>query len=204
MSINIDDINSNILDVLKEIGNIGSGNAATALANMISKRVNMDVPQTRLLEFKDVSNLLGGEENPVVGIYFEMKGDVVGNIMFVLDLNSAKNLTEMLYSHDTDSDDLTEMDISALSEIGNIISSSYVNSLSELTGLKIKISVPSLSIDMAGAILSVPAVQFGHIGDHVLFVETKFEEGKREVIGNLFLIPEIQSFTKILNGLGVL
>ncbi|MBE6081734.1 MULTISPECIES: chemotaxis protein CheC [Tissierellales] len=204
MSINIDDINSNILDVLKEIGNIGSGNAATALANMISKRVNMDVPQTRLLEFKDVSNLLGGEENPVVGIYFEMKGDVVGNIMFVLDLNSAKNLTEMLYSHDTDSDDLTEMDISALSEIGNIISSSYVNSLSELTGLKIKISVPSLSIDMAGAILSVPAIQFGHIGDHVLFVETKFEEGKREVIGNLFLIPEIQSFTKILNGLGVL
>lgn len=204
MSINIDDINSNILDVLKEIGNIGSGNAATALANMISKRVNMDVPQTRLLEFKDVSNLLGGEENPVVGIYFEMKGDVVGNIMFILDLKSAKNLTEMLYSHDTDSDNLTEMDISALSEIGNIISSSYVNSLSELTGLKIKISVPSLSIDMAGAILSVPAIQFGHIGDHVLFVETKFEEGKREVIGDLFLIPEIQSFTKILNGLGVL
>ena len=93
MSLDIDNLNNSMIDILKELGNIGSGNAATALATMIEKRVDMKVPQVKILEFKDVSNVLGGEETPVVGIYFEMTGELVGNIMFVLNLESAKNLT---------------------------------------------------------------------------------------------------------------
>lgn len=203
MAFDVDDINDITIDVLKELGNIGSGNAATALATLISKKVDMAVPQVKILDFKDVPKILGGEEVPVVGIYFEMSGEIIGNIMFVLSLESGKNLTNILFNKKNNSMELDEMDISALSEIGNILASSYINSLSALTGLKLTISVPSLATDMAGAILSVPAIQYGYIADHVLFIETQFQEGDKKVTGNLFMIPEIDSFKKLLKSLGV-
>lgn len=203
MSLNMDNLNEMMLDILKELGNIGSGNAATALATMISKRVDMNVPKVKILEFQDVPKILGGEEKPVVGIYFEMLGEIVGNILFVLDLDSAKNLTNILFGREDSTNNLDEMDISALSEIGNILASSYINSLSGLTGLKLSVSVPSLTIDMAGAIISVTAIQFGYIADNVIFIETEFEEGNNTVTGNLFMIPEIESFGILLKSLGV-
>ena len=196
----VENLNSMMIDVLKEIGNIGSGNAVTALSNMLAKRIDMMVPKVRILEFNDVAEILGGEEEIVVGIYLDLNADVKGNIMFILDLDSALNLTNMLL--DKEDAELGDIAISALSEVGNILASSYVNSLSSLTGLKITVSVPSLAIDMAGAILSVPAIQFGLIADQVLFIETVFKEGKSSVYGNLFLLPDMASFEKILSKLG--
>lgn len=198
----VENLNSMMIDVLKEIGNIGSGNAVTALSNMLAKRIDMMVPKVRILEFNDVAEILGGEEEIVVGIYLDLNADIKGNIMFILDLDSALNLTNMLL--DKEDAELGDIAISALSEVGNILASSYVNSLSSLTGLKITVSVPSLAIDMAGAILSVPAIQFGLIADQVLFIETVFKEGKSSVYGNLFLLPDMASFEKILSKLGVL
>lgn len=191
-----------IMDVLKEIGNIGSGNAVTALANLLSKKIYMSVPKVRIIDFKDIATILGGEEELIVGIYLNLKEDIEGNIMFTIDIESAINLLKMLL--DREVVELDEISISALSEVGNILSSSYVNALSALTGMKIAVSVPSLAIDMAGAILSVPATQFGLISDKVLFIETVFEEGDNQVKGNLFLLPNIESFQKILSLLGVL
>jgi chemotaxis protein CheC len=190
-----------VIDVLKEIGNIGSGNAVTALANLLSKKIYMSVPKVRIIDFKDIATILG-EEELIVGIYLNLKEDIEGNIMFTIDMKSATNLLKMLL--DREVEELDEISISALSEVGNILSSSYVNALSELTGLKIAVSVPSIAIDMAGAILSVPAIQFGLISDKVLFIETVFEEGDNQVKGNLFLLPNIESFEKILSLLGVL
>lgn len=203
MTINVDDLNNFMIDVLKELGNIGAGNAATALSSLISKKVDMSVPNVRILEFKEVAEVLGGEENLVVGIYFGLTEDVVGNIMFALDLDSAINLSNILYGRIKEDKELDDMDLSALSEVGNIIASSYANSLSSLTGLKIFISIPSMSIDMAGAILSVPAIQFGHVSDHALMIETIFEENQNLVAGNLFFLPDLSSFEKILTALGV-
>lgn len=200
---NLDNLNTILLDVFKEIGNIGSGNAATALASIIDKKIDMAVPQVNILEFKDVTDILGGGEIPVVGIYFELDGDIEGNILFILNLESALNLVSMLFNRSEESTQLEDMDMSALSEVGNILAGSYVNSLSCLTGLTLKISIPSISIDMAGAILSVPAIEFGQMGDKVLFIETQFEEDDRRVVGDLFLIPKMNSFEKILEKLGV-
>lgn len=194
--------NDMIIDVLKEIGNIGSGNAVTALSSMLSKKIDMSVPKVRIIDFKEVSTILGGEEELVVGIYLNLNNDIEGNIMFVLDMESALNLLEMLLNKEVEG--LDEISISALSEVGNIVASSYVNSLSSLTGLKITVSIPSIAIDMAGAILSVPAIQFGLIADQALFIETVFQEGEDSVKGNLFLIPDIDSFKKMLSRLGVL
>jgi len=198
----VDNLNSMMIDVLKEIGNIGSGNAVTALATMLAKRVDMKVPRVRIMDFKDVAEVLGGEEELVAGIYLNLGSDVEGNIMFILDIDSALNLTNMLLNGEDDK--LDDIAMSALSEVGNILASSYVNSLSALTDLKITVSIPSLAIDMAGAILSVPAIQFGFIADQVLFIETIFQEGNNFVKGNLFLLPDMNSFEKILSSLGVL
>lgn len=199
----LDSINNFMIDILKELGNIGAGNAATALSSMISKKVNMNVPNVRILEFDEVSTILGGEENLIVGIYFELKEDIIGNIMFALDIDSSINLSNLLYNRKKEGKTLDDMDISALSEVGNILASSYANSLSSLTGLKIYISVPSISVDMAGAILSVPAIQFGVTSDYALMIETIFEEGDNLVEGNLFFLPDPKSFEKILSALGV-
>lgn len=202
---NFDDI---FLDVLREIGNVGSGNAATALATMIDKKIDMAVPRVNILDFKDVSKILGDIEKPIVGIYFEMSGDIEGNIMFTLDIESAKNLVNMLFGREEsevdEEDEMSEMDVSALSEVGNILAASYINSLSQLTQLNLKISVPSVAIDMAGAVLSVPAIQFGHIGDQAIFIETQFDEGGRTISGDLFLVPEIDSYDILFRSLGII
>lgn len=200
----VENLNAMMIDILGEIGNIGSGNAATALAGMLSKRVDMNVPVVKILEFKDVAGVLGGEEELVVGIYLDLNKDISGNIMFILDLESAINLSNMLLNRIDTEEDLDDLAMSALSEVGNILASSYANALGNLTNLNISISVPSLAIDMAGAILSVPAIQFGYISDRVLLIETIFEEGNNSVRGNLFLLPDMTSFEKILSSLGVL
>lgn len=199
----VEDLNNMHLDVLREVGNIGAGNAATALAKMIDKKIDMEVPIVKILDYADIANTLGGEESVVAGIYFDVEGDITGNIMFLLDVNSSKTLTGMLMGREDYSKDLDEMDRSALQEVGNILSGSYISSLSSLTGLNLLLSIPSLCIDMAGAILSVPAIQFGYVSDKVLLIETKLKDGNDLVKANFFLIPNAETFSTLLNSLGV-
>ncbi|HYE10057.1 MAG: CheY-P-specific phosphatase CheC [Clostridia bacterium] len=203
MPLTLDNLNSMQIDVLKEIGNIGAGNAATALSKMIAKRIDMDVPKVNILEFKDVADLVGGPETAVIGIYFKVTGDITGSIMFLLDQNSARLLISLLMAVDESSELLSEMEISALQEVGNILAGAYLSSLSSLTGLKLMVSVPSLASDMAGAILSVPVILFGQVGDKVMLIETDFIEGSQHVKGNFFLIPDEDSFEILLKSLGV-
>ncbi|HWQ31041.1 MAG TPA: chemotaxis protein CheC [Negativicutes bacterium] len=204
MGISLDELNSLQIDVLREIGNIGAGNAATALSKMISKRIDMDVPKVNILEFRNVAELVGGPEEEVVGIYFKVTGDITGSIMFLLEKKSAKLLVNLLMSKDDDSGVIDEMEFSALQEVGNILSGSYLSSLATLTGLKLNVSVPSLAMDMAGAILSVPVILFGQVGDKVMLIETDFNEGTNRVKGNFFLVPDEDSFEILLKSLGVI
>ena len=195
--------NNLILDVLREIGNIGAGNAATSHAKKIDKKVDMKVPVVKVLEFDEVPEILGGPENVVCGIFFKVEGDITGSIMFVLDQVSAMNLVNLLMPRDNSEFD--EFTISALQEIGNILSGAYISSLSGLTNLKITISVPALAIDMAGAILSVPAIHFGQMSDNVLIIQNEFIETQeaKKVDGYFFLIPDMESYEVLLGSLGV-
>jgi chemotaxis protein CheC len=198
-------VNNNvILDVLKEIGNIGAGNAATALAKMINKKVDMTVPKVTIMDFSTVPELLGGEETEVCGIFFKLEGDLDGTIMFLLNSESAHTLINLLMPG-MGTGAFDDFSLSALQEIGNILSGSYISSLSTLTGLNIQISVPSLSVDMAGAILSVPAIQFGLIGDKILIIENDFieEMGGESVQGYFFLIPDVDSYEVLFSSLGI-
>lgn len=199
-----EDLNDLQIDVLREIGNIGAGNAATTLSKMLSKKVDMTVPHVKIVDIQEIANILGGPENQVVGILFTISEDIDGMMMFILEQKFAHLIVNQLMGRDLESfSDFGEMDLSAIKEIGNIMAGSYINAISSLTNLLIHISVPSIAVDMAGAILSVPAIQFGKIGDKVLFIEEEFTGEGENVNSYLMLIPEMESLNKILKILGV-
>jgi len=190
-------------DVLREIGNIGAGNATTALAQMLNTKVDMHVPKVDLLEFAEVGEVMGGEEQIMAGIYLVVEGDIHGSIMFLLEKSSAKALVSRLMGTTGDPDgDFDEMEMSALKEIGNIITGSYLSSLSTLTNLNIFPSPPDISIDMCGAILSVPAIEFGTLGDKMLLIATEFTDDVK-LTGYFILCPDLESYDKILTSLGM-
>ncbi len=192
-------------DVLREIGNIGAGNATTALSQMLNSKIDMKVPNVELLEFKELSDIVGGAENIVVGILFTLSGNIDGMMMFMLEKKASRHLVNILMGKpdDDQEEEFSEMELSAMSEIGNIISGAYLSSLSSLTNLMIVSSIPYLAIDMAGAILSVPAIEFGKIGDKALLIETEFGDELRDVNGYFILIPTINSYGAILSSLGL-
>lgn len=189
-------------DVLKEIGNIGAGNATTALAQLLNQKVDMKVPKVALLEFSEVGEAMGGEEQLMAGIYQLVEGDITGSIMFLLEEKSARTLVSSLMGTPPSDGDFTEMELSALKEIGNIITGSYLSSLSMLTNLKIISSIPAISIDMAGAIMSVPAIEFGALGDKILLIQTAFSDDI-ELDGYFILVPDLESYEKILSSIGM-
>lgn len=157
------------------------------------------------MEFSEVSEVLGGAETLVAGILLGVCGDISGYILFVLEENAAKKLVNILMGKDPAEEiEYDEISLSALKEIGNILTGSYLSALSTLTGFTIKPDVPDIAIDMAGAILSVPAIDFGKTSDTVLYIETEFIEGKHKVIGDFFLVPDTDSYTKLLNTLGAI
>lgn len=205
--IDLEKLEDSQFDVLKEIGNIGAGNATTALATMLNIKVDMSVPNVALLPFDNISSFIGSEEQTVVGILLEIQGDIDGMMMFLFDMKSAHHLVNSLMMRDVHQDengmaDFTEMEMSALNEIGNIVSGSYLSALSGLTGMKMVSSVPALSIDMLGALLSVPAIEFGKYGDKLLMIQSEFGEDDF-VTGYFLLIPELESYDKILTSLGM-
>ncbi|MBP7175705.1 MAG: chemotaxis protein CheC [Thermoclostridium sp.] len=193
------------LDILKEIGNIGAGNAATALAKLLDKKVDMKVPQIKIMGFSDLNEVLGGAEKPVVGILLEVLGDITGYILFVLEQDAANFLVNILMGNPLNQEmEYTEITLSALKEVGNILTGSYLSALSNLTGLRIMPDVPALAIDMAGAILSVPAIELSKSTDTVLYIETEFIQGTDKVLGDFFLVPDADSYIRLLNTLGAM
>lgn len=197
------EINEKYVDVLQELGNIGAGNATTAIASMLSIRVNMNVPKVELLEVSKLGASICPEDEIIVGIFLEIQMDIEGSMMFLMRLDSAQYLVNKLMMRDASYQaEFDEMDLSALKEIGNIIAGSYLSALSTMTNLVISPSIPYLAVDMAASVLSVPAIEFGQYGDHALLIQTEF--GDEVMINGYFiLMPEQQSYDKILKGLGL-
>ncbi len=200
--ITLETMSEEYFDVLKELGNIGAGNATTALAQLLNCKVDMQVPQVRLLDFKDLGAAIGGAERLVAGIYLGVEGDITGHIMFFLEKGSARHLVSKLMGMELEGEEFNEMEISALKEIGNIITGAYLNSLATITNMMIYPSVPDICIDMAGAILSVPAIEFGAVGDKILMIQTRFLDDT-DLEGYFILVPDLESYGKILHSLGM-
>ncbi len=206
MAKNYSNLSSMQLDALKEIGNIGAGNAATALAQMVNDKIDMNVPKVKILPFADVPDLIGGADSHVVGIYLDVTGSAPVNILFILPIQKAVILCDMLFARDTGEtspENFGEMEMSAMMELGNILSGTYLNALSMFTNLEFMPSVPAIGVDMAGAIIDAVLAQFGEIADHVLVLDTEFKRGETDVVGHFFLLPELSSLNTILSAIGV-
>lgn len=203
---NIDELESIHVDVLQELGNIGVGNAATSLASFMGKEIDINVPHVRILGFNEVAEYVGGPENIVMGLLIKIEGDINGMILYIFDNDFIKNITSSFFGKEfTSFDQIDEMEKSAFCEVGNIMAGAYVNALSSMTGLVIDISTPSLCIDMAGAILSVPTIEFARVGNKVLFIDDSFGFGIGEdVKSNMILVPEMDSLNKLFEKLGVM
>ena len=204
---NYNDLNDMHIDALREIGNIGSGNAASSLAMMLAVQVDISVPTVRILDYEQVMDELGGPEQMIVGLLLCLDGDVNGMIMFLLHQEFANKLLESLLGEDPPDvgaeGAIDEMAYSALQEVANIMAASYVNAIASLTDLNINISVPSMCVDMLGAILSVPAIQYANISDKMIFIEDKFSGQNLETPNHILLIPDVESLGKIMDRLGI-
>ena len=202
-------LNAMHFDVLREIGNIGQGNAASSLSQLLNMSIDISVPSVKLLEFNETVEYLGGPENIVLGMLVRLSGDIQGMMLYVLQQSFAGRMVNSVFGKEIhELIELDEMDVSFIQEIGNILAGSYINALSSLTGLTIDISVPTITVDMAGAILAVPAVEFAQIGNKVLFIDDSFIFGNapseaNNVESNMILVPELESLEKLFSKLGV-
>ena len=200
----IEQLNETHIDVLREIGNIGSGNAASALAELLQCPTRINVPAVRALDFENAVNYLGGPENIAVGLLVNISGDISGMMLYIFQEDFASRMTERLFgSRIKNLMDMSEMESSLISEVGNIMGASYINAIASLAGMRIDVSVPMLTADMVGAILSVPAVEFAKVGDKVLFIDDSFIIDDSEIKSNMILVPEMRSLDTLFGRLGV-
>lgn len=203
-SFSIENINSMCLDLLKEIGNIGSGNAATSLAQMINKKVDMQVPNVEVIDTQKVVDMFTDPEEVTVGVYINFTGDIQGTILTLLDQKSAGTLVKTLVGTEPQNFIYNEMELSVVQELGNIMTSGYVNAISMFSSLGINISIPSVCIDMVSSILSVPAIEYGIDSDKIILIENKLDLEGENVNCYFFFMPDLESFEKLFVKLGVL
>ncbi len=201
MSTNWDNLQAIHLSALQEIGNIGAGNAAGALAQMLNCTINMSVPKSGVLPFQDMLKLVGDEEDTVACTYFQINGDVEGSIFFLLSEESAYRLVKLLVGEITAENQ--EMVHSALQEIGNILTGNFLTAFTQFTRLSLNQSIPALAFDMLAAVLSGAMLEGGHWADKALIIETEFFAEGDSLSGHFFLVPTLESLEKILKALGL-
>ncbi|MEG6617306.1 chemotaxis protein CheC [Peptococcaceae bacterium 1198_IL3148] len=192
------------MDVLKEIGNIGLGNAATSLAQMVNKKIDMEVPQTKFVSLDDAMNLVGGLEEIVACATLHVDGDVPSQILFVFNQASTLYLVDMLMGLEKGTtQQLDEMGESVVKEIANVLTGSFLSAIGSMTGLKMVPTVPMFAYDMLGATLSASLVAGGYIEDHILMIETVLFEEHQDIKGHFFMITEDESLNKLFSALGL-
>lgn len=196
------------LDVLREIGNIGVGNAITSMSALLDKRIDMQIPSVKVVTFDEMMELIGGPEEVVVAMLFKISGDAKGTVYFILSVEEAESLVSQI------SEDVTlnlfgdeapnELAISILKEAGNIMTGSYLTALSDFTQVNMQPSIPYLGVDMAGSILTEGLIELSYVSDYAIVVNTEITGREHNGIrGHFLLLPEYDSLSKIFSALGV-
>ena len=192
------------LEVLREIGNIGAGNAASSLATLLNKKVQMAVPKAGVMDFTEIFSLIGDEEEKVACINFDVSGEAPGKILFLLDEPSTYQLVDMLLGRGRGTTtELDEIGQSTIKEIGNILTGSFITAFSEFTRLDFIGSVPAFAFDMLGAVLSAAFLEGGYFDERVLLIETTFYEEEVSINGHFFFVPATGSMGTIFKALGL-
>ena len=201
---NYDELSSLQIDTLREIGSIGTGNAATALSDMLQKKINITLPEVRIMGYNEAIEWIGGPEEITAGVLVKLSGQINGIMLSVQPLDFVNlALDSMLGMTVTDYAQLSEMENSVLVEMGNIMISTFINAMSGLAGLDINVTVPAFTVDMQGAILAVPMAEYGGQTDYIMTIGGNFVCDGKEVPCRLLLSPDIRSLNFLLRKLGV-
>ena len=199
-----EEMNELEIDILKEIGSIGVGNAATALSSMMNAKVNMSLPKVEILDFNEALVNVGDPEEVVAAILVEMSGELGGIMLFILTKEfSDEILLRMLGKTKEDFFELEEIDSSVLMEIGNIVISSYITAMASLVNMSVELSVPQLAVNMLGGIMSVPIAMMGQHSDRIMMITGKFKIDGKALNSNMLLLPDVESLNVLMKKLGV-
>ena len=189
-------------DILKEIGNIGTGNAVTALSQMLMHPVDIAVPDLKILKYQEVCSLLDSADELQTGILVGGGGEMEGMFLFLLsETFTMMVLNKILGEEEREFLNPGEMERSLICELGNIMCGSYINALASVMDLKLEVSVPDVCIDMGGAILSVPLSRFLRVSDDILMIDNLFHLGGESFLGRILFIPEPDSLDMMLRSL---
>lgn len=202
---NYPELSSTHMDALREISNIGMGNALTSLAQLVNRRINMNVPVATFMPFEKTIELVGGHEELVSCVSIRISGDVPGIVMFVFNSESTLKLVDMLMGQELGTAaDLDEIGQSAVMEVGNVLTGSFVSAIYGLTLLKMKSSVPLFAYDMLGAVLTSLMMASGRVEEQVLVIETRLfqERAEAKISGHFLMLTEPGSIEKLFDALG--
>src|SRR4051812_42898453 len=193
------------MDALREVANIGAGHAATALSQMIGETIMISVPTINVSRLEEIPPQVGAPDEPVAGVLMHMLGDLTGRTLLVFPRRTARRLASLLLRAEPGAEELSEMEQSAIKEAGNILSSAYMNALSDFMGMMLLPSPPSLSIDMSSAVLTTAYIQFGSDRDFVFCVESEFlmDNVDERLRGFFLLLPDPASLQAILKAVRV-
>ena len=202
---NYEDLNGLELDTIREIGSIGTGNAATAHTSMLGCEVRIDMPEVRIMGYNEAINWIGGPEVITAGVLVHMSGELNGIMLSVQQIEFVNLVLERMVGDTVDHyDQLTDLDRSALVEVGNIMISTFINALSSLADITTRLTVPAFAVDMQGAILTVAMAEFGGQSDYIMTIGANFICNGKAVPCRLLLSPDIRSLNFLLKKLGVL
>jgi len=193
------------LDALREVANIGAGHAATALSQMVGETIMITVPTINIARLEEVPVQMSDPDEPVAAVLMHMMGDLTGRTLLVFPKRSAVRLASRLLKKKENDQSLSEMGQSAIKEAGNILSSAYMNALSDFMGMLLLPSPPSLAVDMSEAVLTTAYLQFGTDRDYVVCVESEFviDDESEPLRGFFLLLPDAASLTAILKAVRV-
>ena len=201
---NYDELTTMEIDTLREIGSIGTGNAATALSQMLDCEVRITLPEVRIMGYNEAIEWIGGPEEITAGVLVKLSGQINGIMLSVQPLDFVNLALESILGETvTDYAQLSEMENSVLVEMGNIMISTFINAMSGLAGLDINVTVPAFTVDMQGAILAVPMAEYGGQSDYIMTIGGNFVCDGKEVPCRLLLSPDIRSLNFLLRKLGV-
>lgn len=202
---NVLNITRTQLDALREVGNIGSGNAASALAQFLNRKIDMSVPNASIMDLNEIPNIVGGPDQLNMGIFLKIMGEISGRfLLMITEKTSIKMLKTLIPGCDVKTmSNIGEMECSCMREIGNILAGAFLNALSVLTQTPMLNSLPTMKFDYAGAVIDSVVADMVAVSDKVLMIETSFIEEEEDMRLHIFILPAPDSLQKLLQKIGV-
>jgi chemotaxis protein CheC len=192
------------LDALREFVNISTAHSATALSKMVDKTIQVNVPQMKLVPVPEIPKMLGGSGVPVVGLYFRISGNMSGSMLILFPKVTAQKLVELLLAGIVEEEALGFKGIekSALMELGNVLTNSYLNALAELLNIRLLLSVPHYAEDDLGAVMDLLLIELVEVADYALMMATTITLEGTDLAGHIIMFPDNVSLDMMLNKIG--